>query len=307
MKILVTGGAGFIGSNVVDALVKDGHEVIVLDNLSTGKEENINPEVKFYNIDLLDIESLEFVFREFKPDVVNHHAAQIDVRKSVEDPAFDAETNIIGSINLFELSINYGVRRIIFSSTGGALYGEPEKLPASEDAPIEPISPYGVAKYCSENYLNYFKRLYGIERVILRYANVYGSRQDQLGEAGVVAIFAGKILKGEKPVVYGDGTQTRDYIYVEDVVEANVLALNGKEGTYNIGTGKETSVNELINVFSKVLGHEIKLEYAPPRIGEVHRISLDGDMAKKELSFVLKYSLEEGIRKTIEWYKGNER
>jgi UDP-glucose 4-epimerase len=304
MKILVTGGAGFIGSNVVDALVKCGHEVTVLDNLSTGKEENINPEVKFYNVDLLDIESLELVFREFKPDFVNHHAAQIDVRKSVEDPAFDAETNIIGSINLFELSINYGVRRIIFSSTGGALYGEPEKLPASEDAPIEPISPYGVAKYCSENYLNYFKRLYGIERVILRYANVYGSRQDQLGEAGVVAIFAGKILKGEKPVVYGDGTQTRDYIYVEDVVEANVLALNGKEGTYNIGTGKETSVNELINVFSKVLGREIKPEYAPPRKGEIRRISLDGEKAKKELSFVPKYSLEEGLKKTIEWYRG---
>jgi len=303
MKILVTGGAGFIGSNVSDALVKDGHEVTVLDNLSTGKEENINPEVKFYNIDLLDMESLELAFREFKPDVVNHHAAQIDVRKSVEDPAFDAETNIIGSINLFELSINYGVRRIIFSSTGGALYGELEKLPASEDTPIEPLSPYGVAKYCAENYLNYFKRLYSIERVILRYANVYGPRQDPLGEAGVVAIFTGKILKGEKPVIYGDGDQTRDYIYVEDVVQANVLALEGKEGIYNIGTGKETSVNELIEVFSKVLGREIKPEYAPPRIGEVHRISLDADMAKKELGFVPKYSLPEGILKTIEWYK----
>jgi len=295
MRILVTGGAGFIGSNVVDALVKDGHEVTVLDNLSTGKEENINPEVKFYNIDLLDLESLEFVFRELKPDVVNHHAAQIDVRKSVEDPAFDAETNIIGSINLFERSINYGVRRIIFSSTGGALYGEPEELPASEDTPIEPLSPYGVAKYCAENYLNYFKRLYSIERVILRYANVYGPRQDPLGEAGVVAIFAGKILKGEKPVVYGDGNQTRDYVFVEDVVKANVLALEGKEGIYNIGTGRETSVNELIEIFSKVLGHEIKSEYVPPRIGEVHRISLDGEKAKKELSFVQKYSLEEGI------------
>ena len=304
MKILVTGGAGFIGSNVSDALVKDGHEVTVLDNLSTGKEENINPEVKFYNVDLLDIESLELAFREFKPDVVNHHAAQIDVRKSVEDPAFDAETNIIGSINLFELSINYGVRRIIFSSTGGALYGEPEKLPADEYTPIEPISPYGVAKYCVENYLNYFKRLYGVERVILRYANVYGPRQDPLGEAGVVAIFIGKILKGEKPVILGDGTQTRDYIYVEDVVKANVLALEGKEGTYNIGTGKETSVNELIEIFSKVLGHEIKPEYAPPRKGEVHRISLDGEKAKRELGFVPKYSLEEGIKKTIEWYKG---
>jgi UDP-glucose 4-epimerase len=302
MKILVTGGAGFIGSNVVDALVKDGHEVAVLDNLSTGKEENINPEVKFYNIDLLDMESLELAFREFKPDIVNHHAAQIDVRKSVEDPAFDAETNIIGSINLFELSINYGVRRIIFSSTGSELYGELSNLPASEDTPIEPLSPYGVAKYCVENYLNYFKRLYGIERVILRYANVYGPRQDPLGEAGVVAIFTGKILKGEKPVIYGDGTQTRDYIFVEDVVKANVLALEGKEGIYNIGTGRETSVNELTEIFSKVLGHEIKPEYAPPRKGEVSRISLDGEKAKRELGFVPNYSLPEGIRKTIEWY-----
>jgi UDP-glucose 4-epimerase len=307
MKILVTGGAGFIGSNLVDALVKDGHEVTVLDNLSTGKEENINPEVKFYNIDLLDMESLELVFREFKPDVVNHHAAQIDVRKSVEDPSFDAETNIIGSINLFELSINYGVSKIIFSSTGGALYGEPENLPTSEDTPIEPLSPYGVSKYCVENYLNYFKRLYGIERVILRYANVYGPRQDPLGEAGVVAIFTGKILKGKTPVIYGDGTQTRDYIYVEDVVRANVLALEGKEGIYNIGTGRETSVNELTEIFSKVLGHEIKPEYAPPRKGEVSRISLDGEKAKRELSFVPRYSLEEGIGKTIDWYRGNER
>jgi UDP-glucose 4-epimerase len=303
MNILVTGGAGFIGSNVVDALVREGHEVAVLDNLSTGKEENINPEVKFYDIDLLDMESLELAFREFKPDVVNHHAAQIDVRKSVEDPAFDAETNIIGSINLFELSINYGVRRIIFSSTGGALYGEPSKLPASEEMPIEPLSPYGVAKYCAENYLNYFKRIFGIERVILRYANVYGPRQDSLGEAGVVAIFTGEILKGEKPVIFGDGIQTRDYVFVEDVVQANILALSGKEGIYNIGTGKETSVNELIEIFSNVLGKEIKPEYVPPRKGEVYRISLEGEKAKRELGFVPKYSLEEGIKKTIEWYK----
>jgi UDP-glucose 4-epimerase len=304
MKILVTGGAGFIGSNVADDYVNAGHEVAIVDNLSTGKEENINPKVKFYNIDLLDIETLEFAFRDFKPDIVNHHAAQIDVRKSLEDPASNADTNIIGSINLFELSINYGVKRIIFSSTGGALYGEPKDLPASEDTLIEPLSPYGVAKYCVENYLNYFKRLYGIERVILRYANVYGPRQDPLGEAGVVAIFTGKILKGETPIIYGDGNQTRDYIYVSDVVRANVLALEGKEGIFNIGTGRETSVNGLIGIFSKVLGREINSEYASPRKGEVYQISLDGEMAKKELSFEPKYSVEEGIRKTIDWYRG---
>ncbi len=304
MKILVTGGAGFIGSNVVDALVKDGHEVTVLDNLSTGKEENINPEVKFYNIDLLDLESLELVFREFKPDVVNHHAAQIDVRKSVEDPAFDAETNVIGSVNIFELAVNYGVRRIILSSTGGALYGELTKLPASENSSIEPLSPYGVSKYCVENYLNYFKHLYGLERVILRYSNVYGPRQDPLGEAGVVAIFTGKILKGENPVIYGDGTQTRDYLYVDDVVRANLLAMDGKEGTYNIGTGIETSVNELLGIFAGLLSKEVNPQYSQARKGEVHRISLDGERARKELGFAPKYSLEEGLKKTIEWYKG---
>lgn len=303
MRILVTGGAGFIGSNVVDALVKEGYEVAILDNLSTGKKENINPEAKFYNVDLLDRESLEFVFREFKPDVVNHHAAQIDVRKSVKDPAFDASINVIGSINLFELAVKYNVKRIIFSSTGGALYGEPKNLPAKEDTPVEPLSSYGVAKYCAENYLNYFKRLYGIERVILRYANVYGPRQDPLGEAGVIAIFTGKILKDEAPVIYGDGNQTRDYIYVEDVVRANILALEGKEGIYNIGTGKETSVNELVNIFSKILGREIKPEYAPPRIGEVGRIALENSKVIKELGFSPQISIEEGIKRTITWYE----
>ncbi|MGB9856415.1 MAG: SDR family NAD(P)-dependent oxidoreductase, partial [Caldisericum exile] len=196
MKILVTGGAGFIGSNVVDAFVENGFEVAVLDNLSTGKKENLNTKAKFYNVDLRDKNALEKVFKEFKPEIVNHHAAQIDVRKSVEDPVFDAEINIVGSTNLFQLAVKYEVKRVVFASTGGALYGEPKVLPANEDTPIEPLSPYGVAKYCVENYLNYFKRLYGIERVILRYANVYGPRQDPLGEAGVISIFTGRILEG---------------------------------------------------------------------------------------------------------------
>ncbi len=304
MKILVTGGAGFIGSNVSDALVGEGHNVVIVDNLSTGKEENINPGAQFYNVDITDEEALEDVFRSFEPEVVFHIAAQIDVRKSVEDPAFDAEVNVVGSVNVFRMSVQYGVRRVVLSSTGGALYGEVGQLPVSEGASVEPVSPYGVSKYCAENYLNYFKRLYGLERVILRYGNVYGPRQDPLGEAGVVAIFTRKILDGESPTIFGDGTQTRDYIYVEDVVKANVLALEGKEGIYNIGTGKETSVNELVEIFSKVLGREIKPEYTSPRIGEVTRISLNGDMAKRELGFTPKYSLPEGIKKTIDWYRG---
>ena len=303
MKIIVTGGAGFIGSNIVDALIKEGHKVAVVDNLSTGREENVNASAQFFNADITDAEALENVFEDFRPEVIFHAAAQIDVRKSVDAPAFDAEINVIGSVNLFKLAVNYGVRRIAYSSTGGALYGEPKTLPAAEETPIEPLSPYGVSKYCVESYLNYFKRLYGLERVILRYANVYGPRQDPLGEAGVVAIFTGKILKGEKPVIYGDGTQTRDYVYVDDVVRANLIALAGKEGVYNIGTGIETSVNELVNVFGKVLQAEISPQYTQARKGEVHRISLDGELAKKELGFAPKVSIEEGLKKTIEWYK----
>jgi UDP-glucose 4-epimerase len=221
----------------------------------------------------------------------------------MEDSSFDAEVNVVGSVNLFSLCVQYGIKRIVFSSTGGALYGEPEELPAKEDSPIQPLSPYGVSKYCAEQYLNYFKRLYGIERVILRYGNVYGPRQDPLGEAGVIAIFTNKILKGESPTVFGDGNQTRDYVFIEDVVRANVLALEGKEGIYNIGTGKETSLNRLIEIFLDVLGKEVKPEYAPQRIGEVYRISLDCERAKRELGFVPKYPLAEGIIKTIEWYR----
>jgi len=367
MKILVTGGAGFIGSNVVDALVIEGYEVAILDNLSTGRKENLNPDAKFYNVDITDFEGVEKVFKDFKPEILYHLAAQIDVRKSVSDPVFDGRINVLGSINLFKLSVEYGVKRVIFSSTGGALYGEPSKLPATEATPVEPLSPYGVSKYCGENYLNYFKRLYGgdryaplcsahddregrlsggdrntptsypheeregsfskgerdspissvqdvgnkglpeetngFERVILRYANVYGPRQDPLGEAGVIAIFIGKILKGERPIIYGDGTQTRDYIFVEDVVRANLIALAGKEGTYNIGTGIETSVNKLVEILSEVFEKKIEPIYADERPGEVKRIALNGTLAKEMLGFVPQYSLYDGIKKTVEWFK----
>jgi len=305
MNIIVTGGGGFIGSNVVDALVKKGHKVAVVDDLSTGKKENLNPNAQFFNIDLREKNALEEVFQNSKPEIIYHIAAQIDVRKSAADPAFDASVNIIGSINLFELAVKYNVRRIIFSSTGGALYGEPENLPADENTLVAPLAPYGVSKYCTEQYLNYFKRMYGIERVILRYANVYGPRQDPLGEAGVIAIFTGRILNGENPIIYGDGTQTRDYIYVEDIVKANLLAMDGNEGIYNIGTGIETSVNELVKMFSTVLNKDIKPVYEPPRKGEVQRIALYGTKANKELGFRPQFSLEEGLRKTIKWYEEN--
>lgn len=303
MNVLVTGGAGFIGSNVVDGLLDNGFKVTVLDNLSTGKKENLNPLSRFYKTDIRDKKALEEIFKEVKPKIIYHLAAQIDVRKSVADPAFDALTNIIGSINLFELAVKYNVKRIIFSSTGGALYGEPDNLPANESTEIAPLAPYGVSKYCTEQYLNYFKRIYGIERVILRYANVYGPRQDPLGEAGVVAIFTGRILNGEKPIIYGDGNQTRDYVYVKDIVKANLLAMDGKEGTYNVGTGIETSVNGLVKMFSSALNKKIDPIYAPPRKGEVQRISLNGAKAKRELGFIPEYSLERGLKETIEWFK----
>ncbi len=303
MKALVTGGAGFIGSNIVDKLVDKEFEVFVVDNLSTGKEVNLNRNAKFFNVDVTNRKNLEDVFKQVKPDLVFHLAAQIDVRKSVANPSLDAFVNVIGAINVFELSVQSNVRRIIFSSTGGALYGEPERLPAGEGTEVAPLAPYGVSKYCSEQYLNYFKKLYGIERVILRYANVYGPRQDPLGEAGVVAIFTGKTLKGEQPIIFGDGTQTRDYIYVKDVVEANLHAIDGKEGIYNVGTGIETSVNDLIKMFSSILHKEIKPIYAPPRIGEVQRISLDAGKAKEELGFIPRYTLKQGLEETIRWFK----
>jgi len=303
VRVLVTGGAGFIGSNIVDALISAGHEIAIIDNLSTGKEENINPEASFFHIDITDFEALEGIFQNFKPEIVFHVAAQIDLRKSVEEPSFDAEVNVVGSVNLFSLCVQYGVKRIIFSSTGGALYGEPEKIPANENSSIEPLSPYGVSKYCTEQYLNYFKRLYGIERVILRYGNVYGPRQDPLGEAGVIAIFTNKILNGEILTVYGDGNQTRDYIFIEDAVGANLLSIEGKEGIYNIGTGIETSVNQIIELFSKILEKDIKPIYTQPRKGEVYKISLNPEKAKKELGFDAKFTFEEGLRKTIQWYR----
>ncbi len=303
MRALVTGGAGFIGSNVADGLSEKGAEVFIVDNLSTGKKENLSGKAEFFNVDITDKDALKKVFEFVKPEIVFHLAAQIDVRKSVAKPAFDASINVIGAINMFELSVEYGVKRVVFSSTGGAIYGEPEKLPATEETEVAPLAPYGVSKYCGEQYLNYFKRLFGIERIILRYANVYGPRQDPLGEAGVVAIFTGKILRGENPVIFGDGEQTRDYVYVKDVVRANILAIDGKEGTYNIGTGIETSVNELVKMFEKAIGKKITPEYAPPRKGEVQRISLSFEKAKKELGFEPEYSLEKGLRETIAWYR----
>lgn len=300
MKTLVTGGAGFIGSHLVDALIKRGHKVVVIDNLSTGKKENVNKKAKFYKIDILSPKIFQ-IFKKEKPEIVYHFAAQINVRKSVENPIFDAKVNILGSLNILEASKKFGVKKIIFASTGGAIYGEAKKIPTPENYPPNPISPYGIAKLAVENYLKFYKENFGLNFVSLRFGNVYGPKQDPRGEAGVVAIFIDKLLKGKRPTIFGSGSQTRDFIFIEDVISACLKALNyrGKEEVFNVGTGIETSINQLYKLISKILKKDIEPIYAPPKPGDLKRSCLDIKKAKKELKWKPKYSLEEGLLKVI--------
>jgi UDP-glucose 4-epimerase len=305
MKIMVTGGAGFIGSWVADSYISNGHEVLIFDDLSSGRPENVNSKAAFVKGDIRDRSLVKSVMDEFKPDVVNHHAAQIDVRKSVEDPAYDAEVNIIGSITLLENAVKHGVKKFVFASTGGAIYGEPEDIPADESTPPMPISAYGTSKYAVEKYLEYYRHIYSLDFVALRYANVYGPRQNPHGEAGVVAIFCSRILSGRTCLIYGDGSQTRDYVYVGDVARANVLALSSKSGSYNIGTGVETSVNDLVNELGVASGQVFNTEHAEARAGEVLRISLEADLAEEVLGWEPRVFLDEGIRNTWEWFRAS--
>lgn len=303
MKILFTGGAGFIGSNVVDALIDLGHEVVVVDNLSTGFRQNINPSAKFYQLSIRDKELSE-VFESEKPELVNHHAAQIDVRKSADDPISDAEDNILGSLNLITNCVQFGVKRVIYASTGGAIYGEAQYLPADENHPVNPISQYGISKHTVEHYLYLYSTLYELDYVILRYANVYGPRQNPFGEAGVVAIFATQMLTGKQPTIFGPGDKTRDYIHVSDVTEANILALDrGKNTILNIGTEVETSDQEIFDTLADVLGYEAPPTYAPVRKGEVYRICLKCSKARQEIGWSPRLSLKEGIAGTADYYR----
>lgn len=304
MKILITGGAGFIGSYVGDAFIRERHKVLIVDNLSTGIEENIPKEADFVKCDIRERTILDKVFSDFKPDMVNHHAAQINVRQSVEDPVFDAEINVIGTLNVLELSVKHRVKRFIFASTGGAIYGEPKKLPADETTPPMPISPYGASKFAVENYLGYYKAIHGLDYVALRYSNVYGPRQNPHGEAGVVAIFCNRIMSGKPCQIFGDGNQTRDYVFAEDVARANILGVNAPVGRYNIGTEKETSVNEVVMVLRRAAGREFKVEYAPALPGEVQRIALEVTLAKRALGWSPNVNFEEGIRRTWGWFSG---
>ena len=303
MKILVTGGAGFIGSNVVDAYIEKGYEVVVVDDLSSGKKGNLNRKAKFYKLDICD-GALEEVFREEEIDIVNHHAAQVDVRKSIADPAFDARINIEGSLNILENCRKYKIQKIIFASSGGVIYGECGSLPPNEDSPVSPLSPYGVSKYAVECYLSTYAKIYGLKYTALRYGNVYGPRQDPHGEAGVVAIFSGKMLNNEETNIFGDGEQLRDYVYVGDVVKANILCLeSGDNEIFNIGTGTSTSVNRLFSEMKELTGYSKEAMYKSPRAGELIRSSLDVGKAAKKLGWKAEASLKQGLKKTIDFFR----
>ena len=303
MRILVTGGAGFIASHVSDSLLALGHHVAIVDNLATGKRENLPAAATFYEVDTRD-QALHDVFRAETPEVVVHHAAHIEVARSVREPAYDASVNILGSLNLLECCRAYGVRKVIYAGTAGALFGEPSYLPVGEDHPIDPLSPYGVSKHTVEHYLFTYRVNHGIDYVVLRYPNVYGPRQDPHGEAGVVAIFSLQMLAGKQPVIFGDGTKTRDYCNVADIAAANVLALNTPvSGVYNLGRGIEVSDLEVFEAVRIAVGSEVVPAFAPVRPGEVQRIALDASKAERELGWSWKVDFVEGVSGAVEFYR----
>ena len=304
MRILVTGGAGFIGSNVVDGYLADGHEVAVFDNLSTGRREFVDPRATLFVGDLADAGDVERCVAAFRPEVVSHHAAQIDVRHSVADPVNDARTNVLGSLGLLQSCTRHGVRKFLYASTGGALYGEGRTLPATEDHPINPESPYGVSKHTVEHYLYLWRLLHGLDYTVLRYPNVFGPRQNPHGEAGVNAIFIGLMLHGQRPRIFGTGDQVRDYVFVGDIVAANLLALGRAGGEMlNIGTGVGTSVNDIVRAINEVLGTRIEPIHEAARPGEVQRIYLDASRARASLGWTPTVTFLEGLRRTIDWHR----
>src|SRR5229473_361832 len=299
MRILVSGGAGFIGSHTVDALAaRGGHEIAIIDNLAAGKRDQVNPRARFYQADLRDASAVRDVIDRERPEVLVHLAAQMDVRRSVADPAFDAQ------VNLIEAGRERGLRRVIVSSTGGAIYGEQERFPCDEEHPQRPVSPYGIAKLATEKYLFFYQAQYGIDYVALRYANVYGPRQDPHGEAGVVAIFCGRILEGRPVTIYGDGGQTRDYVFVGDVVRANVAALGSSvSGAFNVGTGVETSVNQLYEELARIAGTSRAAEFGPARAGEQRRSVILPERAAKELGWRPQVELSNGLAQTLRFFR----
>jgi UDP-glucose 4-epimerase len=309
MRALVTGGAGFIGSNLVDLLLDQGAEVDVVDTLVTGRRANLENGAlargaRLHEIDITDKAALTALVGDVRPEVIFHLAAQIDVRKSIEDPAFDATVNVAGTINVLEAARVAGVARVVNTSTGGAIYGDAQRIPSPEDETPLPMAAYGQSKFCAERYLGWYGRLYGQSNVTLRLGNVFGPRQDPLGEAGVIAIFCGRLRAGERPTIYGDGTQTRDYVFVGDVVRAQLAAAQSEAtGEFNVGTGRETSVLEIVDVMKELepeAAADFDPEFAPPRLGEIERSCLDVTRAREELGFVAQTSLRDGMRATLD-------
>jgi UDP-glucose 4-epimerase len=306
-KVLITGGAGFIASNIADKMIELGHSVVIVDDLSSGFEYNINPKAKFFKMDIRD-PKLKEVFQKEKPEYIFHHAAQMDVRKSVEDPLFDADVNIKGGLHVIMLALENKVKKFIYASTGGAVYGEPEYLPVDEKHPVNAICQYGISKHTLEHYLFLYNYLYGMNYTILRYPNVFGPRQNPHGEAGVNAIFIGMMLDGQTPKIFGDGKSVRDYIYVGDVVEANVIAMTkGDKNIYNLGWGRGISVNEIYAILQKLLKFKNPPIYSEARAGEIERVYLDASKAKKELGWAPKVTYEEGLQKTIDWFREKKK
>jgi UDP-glucose 4-epimerase len=304
VKILVTGAAGFIASHVADAYVAAGHDVVILDDLSRGAKRNVNPKARFYQCDVRDGEAVEKIFLTEKPSVVNHHAAQMDVRRGVREPLFDAQVNILGSINLIEAAVAHGAKRFVYVSTAGAGYGEPKQMPVPESYPNNPITPYGISKHTVEHYLFTFHALYGLPYVVLRYGNVYGPRQNSQGEAGVFAIFSEQMLSGIQPVIYGDGGKLRDYVYISDVVAANIAALeHGSNEIFNIGSGVPTADREVFNVVRNLLGKQVEPKYVARRPGEIDNICLDITKAKLLLHWEPRVKLSEGARLVVAYFQ----
>jgi UDP-glucose 4-epimerase len=341
-RVLVTGGAGFIGSHIVDLLVENNYEVVIVDDLSSGREENVNKKARFYKLNIIDQKGLAEVFKKEKPDYVCHEAAQISVSFSVKDPLFDAQTNILGSLNLLQCCLNHQVKGIIFASSGGTIYGEPQHFPITEDYPFRPQSPYGISKVAIEHYLDFYQKNYHLPCISLRYGNVYGPRQDPYGEAGVIAIFIERMLKGEIPTINGDGKYIRDYIYVEDVAQANLLALQNmvkllkvvqeiekakekekiveakvktvtKTGSepeikfngFNLGTGRGVSVNEIFHLLKEIIKFPHPAHYGPPRAGDLRKNILDCRLIKEVLGWQPQFDFSAGLEKTVCWFKEN--
>ena len=302
-KILVTGGAGFIGSHLVDRLIQEGNEVIVVDNLSTGKRKNVNKKAQFYKMDIQS-KRIERVFRNERPLIVVHLAAQMSVRHSTDDPGFDAQVNILGTINVLEHAVKQGVRKVTFASSGGVVYGEQEIFPAAESHRTEPLSPYGISKLAGEKYLAYYTNATGLRYVALRFANVYGPRQDSEGEAGVVAIFSKQMLDGGQPIVNGTGKQTRDFIYVDDVVEAILVTLGEDvQGIFNVGTGQETTINECYGIIKSLTKCQCKELYGAAKKGEQFRSVLDVTKLREVFGWDPQVTLQEGLTRTVDFFR----